>query len=544
MALAGSVLASCGDGGAGSAAPPFEPDPLEIVTPTEGEGVNGGIVQLRVQYVPVIEASVQVLVDGELVQLPIDFAEDGFLTAFVLPVVGSYVVEVRALSADGAELVDLVAFEIVSVSDEPAEFPGLTIVQTFAGHFGTGADGIRDVNSDGVDDLLISSPGFDAGAAQTGRVELRSGATGEVLRTFDGEPGDGLGESVASLGDLNDDGFEDFAIGAPGASVTFSHAGAVIVISGADGTQLWRFEGEAQDECLGDEVACVGDINDDGVPDIGAGARLADYNGLRSGRARVWSGADGSLLWQRDGSQAYVQLGVAMDAVGDADGDGVDDFAVGIWGAVDNGGSSGAAVIVSGATGEDITRISGPQADDHFGVSLSALGDVNGDGVPDIVIGGIFGSPGGIDEAGYVQVHSCGDGALIRRLDGDQKLMRLGAAVDRAPDLDGDGVSEMLLGAPFFDGVRGAVDLVSGASGVRLMRIEGPPTLGLFGSLVRGLGDLNKDGVGDFLIAAPLEIVDGEFSGSARIFGILPKSEPALPGEELLRQPWLGTVTR
>ena len=148
---------------------------------------------------------------------------------------------------------------------------------------------------------------------------------------FEGTVNDNLGRSVAGAGDVNQDGFADVIVGASKAtSPQGNRAGAAYIYSGKDGTQLWRFDGGATGDSLGISVAGAGDVNNDGFPDVIVGARLTDPGGMMdAGSAYVYSGKDGTELWQFDGVAAVDYLGSSVAGAGDVNQDGCPAIIVG-----------------------------------------------------------------------------------------------------------------------------------------------------------------------------------------------------------------------
>jgi FG-GAP repeat len=156
-------------------------------------------------------------------------------------------------------------------------------------------------------------------------------------------------------------------------------------------TLMETWDGLATDDNFGRSVAFAGDVNGDGYDDVIVGAPLADPLGLLSaGRATIFSGADGSVLHTLNGAQAGERQGWSVAGIGDVNGDGFADVAVG----VSNYNSSaavpdiGALRVWSGKTsGLLYTTIPGQNSQDHFGVSVGGRGDLDADGWPGLLVG-------------------------------------------------------------------------------------------------------------------------------------------------------------
>ena len=178
-------------------------------------------------------------------------------------------------------------------------------------------------------------------------------------------------------------------------------------------------------------VVVAGDVNGDGKSDFIVGAPYADPGGRAdAGSAYVYSGADGSILYQRDGGAAYDNFGLSVSTAGDVNGDGKDDFIVGAHQA-DPGGRdrAGSAYVYSGADGSLLYQRNGGAAYDNFGLSVSTAGDANGDGKDDFIVGAILANPGGKGDAGSAYVYSGADGALLDQRDGEAANDQFGYSV-------------------------------------------------------------------------------------------------------------------
>jgi hypothetical protein len=310
-----------------------------------------------------------------------------------------------------------------------------------------------DLDGDGVPDLIVGAPFTSREEVYgVGSVLVFSGATGKLLFNFVGkEGGTYMGWSVAGVGDLDQDGVPDLAVGTPYASVgNVIGVGRVDIRSGATGDLLYKIEGQQSGDFLGWAVASVGDLDGDGIADLLLGAPNASPGGFpQAGNIEVRSGRTGKLLYRINGEEPAAYFGRSLAALGDLDGDGLDDFAVGAPAASAEGLSeSGSAFVFSGATGALIYRFDGAAAFDEFGAAVAG-GDVDGDGVPDIAVGAPSASPGGRIGAGSTLVFSGVSGQLLFRVDGEARGDTLGRSVAFVGDLNGDGRSEVAIGAPY-----------------------------------------------------------------------------------------------
>ena len=374
------------------------------------------------------------------------------------------------------------------------------------GLFGVSVAGAGDVNGDGFDDVIVGEPGDDPNGFYSGSATVFSGADGSELFAVEGQNAyDGLGYAVAGAGDVNGDGFDDVIAGSPYDSATGAYSGTVRVFSGVDGSELFAFSSGGTDDGFGYAVAGAGDANGDGFDDVVVGAPYASPNGAYSGSATVFSGSDGSVLFTVEGQSADDGAGFAVAGAGDVNGDGFDDLIVGSPYASPNGVYSGSVRVLSGVDGSELFKFDGNSADDSLGRSVAGAGDVNGDGMDDIIVGAPYASPNG-SYSGTAVVFSGADGSTLSTFDGSNAFDISGYDVSGAGDVNGDGLDDLVVSAPFSDSTdldTGSVAVYSGADGSLIRTIAGPSSGFLFGLSVSGAGDVDGNGLGDIVIGSP-----------------------------------------
>ncbi len=308
------------------------------------------------------------------------------------------------------------------------------------------------------------------------------------------------GWSVQALSDLNGDGFNEFAAGG------YRQGGYVEVVSGIDGTTMFElFDGG----CYGMTIADLGDVNGDTVPDFAVGAPRAEGLVPDAGMIHVYSGLDGSELYNVPGWLANGRFALWIDAAGDLTGDGITDMLAGaIW---DDtlAAKGGAAHIVSGADGSIGLGVYSNEEYALFGYGISGTEDLDDDLVPDLLIGGPRQySAANPSPPGFAEVHSGADGALIHRFDGTVIGDRYGTSVEGLGDLNDNGYGDLLIGAPQHQEaglVVGMVEVRDGLTGEIIRTHFGTENSG-FGEAVRTLGDVDSDDVDDYIVGAPFAI--------------------------------------
>lgn len=301
------------------------------------------------------------------------------------------------------------------------------------GRLGSAVAGLGDVDGDQIPDWACGSP---ASGTNTGPVRILSGATGATLFEVAGPAFSAFGAAICSIGDRNGDGRADFAVGLPGTAV-LAPLGEVRFYSGSNGALLATLPGTANSS-FGASLVTLGDLNGDGQPEIAIGEPQAASNGASSGRVLVKNPRDGlqnSWYWRADTAFAAGQQGgVALAVLGDVDADGLPELLV--------AGSGGLVRVLSGATGNVLATLANPEFGDA--PSLAGIGDWNRDGTLDFAVG----APTALVGTGKVFVYSYEPGLPLLATIQGPPLSAFGAALAALGDLDGDGRPEFAVGAP------------------------------------------------------------------------------------------------
>jgi len=402
-----------------------------------------------------------------------------------------------------------------------AQVPAFTLDGDADGdRFGGEVAGAADVDLDGLSDLLIGAHWNDFNAVHCGQIKCCSGVDGALLHVFYGDGlSDRLGVSCNSGGDVNGDGVPDLLGGAYQGD---SGVGYVRAFSGATGAILHTWVGTEFIGQFGVSVCGPGDLDGDGRGEIVVGARRMDSSGgVDAGRTFVYRGGTWSVLYVWDGDSPHDEFGHDTADAGDLDGDGAEDIAVAAWMDDVGGMDAGSVRLLAGATGAVLRTLVGEAPGDAFGWSIAGCGDIDGDGVPDQVVGAPQADPQG-DLSGRAYVVSGADGTFLFTSDGDAPADAFGYSVAGAGDVDVDGVPDLVVGAFRSDagGIgSGMARLLSGADGHVLATLPGVTPGDQFGKGVDGAGDSNGDGVDDVLIGAwSDDTVHGVDSGSATLF--------------------------
>jgi len=441
-----------------------------------------------------------------------------------------------------------------------------TITSTYANtNFGYSVAGIGDVNGDAFADVIVGIPQSNRTATAYGAADVYFGGTNmdvypDILLNGPGA-NSGFGYSVASAGDLNGDGYFDFIVGAPYnngydigktfiyknsltgndiADIEFTNGGATITFFGRQAINAGDMNGDGYDDILisaydnnegvaflylggaqlnttadlifyehevgtslyGETITALGDINGDNFDDVLITDPNYGVSASDSGRCYIYFGG-AAVNSVKDvvlkGFKAHSRFGNSAGSAGDVNYDGFKDVIIGCY------EDTSHAYIYLGSTSFN----SSPSyelhssVNDDFGISVAGVGDVNGDGYGDVVVGAPNGGSGGrvCFYYGGTYINSAPD-LYLNGVGG------VGWSVAGAGDVNGDGFPDIMAGAPGYDATNhgGAVYIWYGGYGFDAAYdklILGHTVLEDFGARCASAGDVNKDGFNDIVVAAP-----------------------------------------
>jgi subtilisin family serine protease len=387
-----------------------------------------------------------------------------------------------------------------------------------------------DVNGDGFGDLIVGAAPYDFYDNQDGLAEVYLGsATGLApsphWRHSIGQWGAHFGSAVASAGDVDGDGYDDVIVGAPlYDNPVYNEGGAFLYLgspSGLSTTEDWSAdEADQSSAYFGELVAGAGDVDGDGYDDILVSAWSYDGGETNEGRAYLYygsrNGPGNSADWTWEPDQADANL-ATVNSAGDVNGDGYDDFVLGIDG-YDNGEIDEGRVVLfygspsgPGSQPDVVLEIDSPGA--HFGWYVDGAGDVNGDTYDDVIVGAPYYTNGETEEgAAFVYLGSAAGLATVAAwsVEGGQAYAHLGkVASSSAGDCNNDTFDDVVVGSRHFDGLRsdeGRSQLFlgspTGLSSTPVWTGTSGQTGSNFGAWSAGAGDVNGDGYDDVTVGA------------------------------------------
>ncbi|MEE9392747.1 MAG: integrin alpha [Planctomycetota bacterium] len=375
------------------------------------------------------------------------------------------------------------------------------------GDYGRAVCGVGDLDQDGFPDYAVGTP---TAVLNQGQVRAFSGKTNAQLwSTTGGDFNASFGFDLAAIGDVNSDGVPDVIVGDPLNDVgPGSDAGRVVVLSGADGSFIFELFGDQAGARFGWSVASAGDATNDGVDDLLVGAPRYDGVGVNSGQVRLYNGSTQGFAFSFSSGSSFDQLGYDVAGNFDFDGDGYSEIAMGAPFADPNGSQSGEVRILTFIqvfgfiTIGEIATLEGVSIGDRFGWSLASFEDLTGDGIGDLAVGSPNEQNGLASLAGHVRLFAGPNVSAVMDIVGGPSD-RLGYSVANAGDIDGDGVVDIVVGAinaSMTAADEGAVRVFSGSDGLLIASRFGDPAGGDYGTSVAGVGDLDGDGVQEIIV--------------------------------------------
>ena len=415
-----------------------------------------------------------------------------------------------------------------------------------------------DVNGDGFSDILVGAPGFDSGQIDEGAVFIFHGsasgpASTPTLMLQRDQAGAAFGSAVSAAGDVNGDGYSDVVIGAPLYDNTVTDEGGIFIHHGsATGVGLvpntTRFRAVAGAQ-MGYSVSFAGDVNGDGYSDVLAGLPFFSGTLSQQGQALLYRGSATGIAaspsWSHNGGQANANAGSSVAGLGDLNGDGYSDVAIGLPHFSNGQATEGLARVFKGtptASGLSLTAswaYEGQQIGAELGTKVAPAGDVNGDGLADLVVGVPFRDNGETDEGAAMIFHgrtAVPTATASWTIEGGLVDAAFGECVSSAGDVNGDGFSDVLVGAPMYSNGQlheGRAMLymgsATGLSTTPAWTAEGDQADARFGFSVRSAGDVNGDGYSDVIVGSPYYSNGQTQEGRAFLYLGSPAGLSALP---------------
>ena len=356
-----------------------------------------------------------------------------------------------------------------------------------------------------------------------------------------GFPETWFGRSIARAGDIDNDGFEDLLVGAPLAIPCAGQISRAYVYFGGDRGHVQEVlppDDAPHQSFFGQSVAAAGDLNGDGFHDVVIGAPANLRGGGATGLVYIYYGSTDGLsdnpmvIESPDAGWVALTFGTSVDAGADATGDGYPDILVGA-------GAGAHTYLLLGPDYTNMMTLTGSD-DEGTGMSVAFVGDVDGDGIEDIAVG----APYADENAGRVYLTFGGlslrgaDVVLTAAAPGG-----LGTVVAGVGDINGDGFADLAAGAPDATGGGTAQVYLGGSAPLRTLHLFGRHNHARFGMGIAGLGDIDDDGADDFVVTAPGHPSDSSVPASAALFyGVEFGRAPLLSGEVLRGERGFGTA--
>lgn len=449
-----------------------------------------------------------------------------------------------AVGAPGANVTGKDSGKVIILSGKDGSVLGQLDGQSKEDLFGTTLSSLTDVNGDGIDEVVVGSP---HGESYHGIIQVFSGDSRQELYRFSDEMEQAqLGSSLATIGDLNSDGFHDILAGAPswGTGSPQSSFGKLYALSGKDGKVIFAREGHSEFERFAERVAGLPDLSGDKIPEI-AVLRREKFDLM----LQVLSGSDGDVIWEKGPFDNYsVDEDISLSPISDYDGDGTTDILLGV---PNRGGENSPSnvYLLSGKDGREIldlqpngvvtkpswlgalfskifsrrsldqtatlpsrsdisfallTPISSWKiAEKHkFIFKLLPLEDLAGTGTPDLLVA-IGDHPWGSNKGAPITrliLIAASDGEVKKEVASFENRV---SSLVQIGDLNGDGKREIAVGLPALNDQHGQIMVLSGSDFSVLRSISGSTKVRELGSAIAWIGDADHDNVEDFAAGAP-----------------------------------------
>ncbi len=395
-----------------------------------------------------------------------------------------------------------------------------------------------DVNGDGYSDVIVGAPRFDNGAnTNEGAAYIFHGSASGLqlapsVTLKQANQAEALfGYSVATAGDVNGDGYSDVIVGAFNYDgVVTDEGSAYVYLGSATGivsTPITLNYPSQTNASFGFKVATAGDVNADGFSDIMVSAVSYDNgNNVNEGVVYVYHGNNAGVSTTPnyvldDANQTSAAMGCSIAGAGDINGDGFSDVIIGsrLHDVGGNANEGVAYIYMGGTNGLEATPSStlhnANQSAANFGNSVSSAGDVNGDGFSDVLVGADLYDAGAAINAGAVFVYHGSTNGIITTpnitLIPNQFNKRFGNNVACGGDINGDGYSDILIGASGFDANNaqaqpsmylGTKNGIPYQPSILLNFDTDIKPSGTYASFVASGGDINGDGYSDVIMMA------------------------------------------
>ena len=395
---------------------------------------------------------------------------------------------------------------------------------------GKGVGCAGDINGDGYSDVLIGVYGYENGQTTEGGTYVYYGSSTGITSATPGAILEGnansarMGESVSGAGDVNGDGYSDVVVGLLGYTNGQSQEGAAYIYhgsaSGINTTLAAKVEPNVASANMGTDVGCAGDVNGDGYSDIVVGAYSYTNGQSNEGAIFIYKGTSSGIstapISLIQPNTAYANLGISNSSAGDVNGDGYSDVIAGAYyytnGQTYEGGASVYHGSPTGIGPSTVVPILGNSVGMNLGTSVASAGDVNGDGYNDVIVGAQSFTNGQSSEGAFYIYHGTATGinsTPATVVESNQAVSYLGRSVSCAGDVNGDGYSDVVVGAFSYtngQSSEGAAFVyhgsASGISTTAAVMLESNQASSKMGHTVASAGDVNGDGYSDVIVGA------------------------------------------